>query len=119
MLLASGAGPKADLVWAAEKAEGLGLFIRSLVGLDRQAAIEAFGDYLDGSKFTVDQVRFVNLIVDELTANGVMEPRRLFESPYTDHAPTGPDRLFPAEDLDVIVDILHDVKERARPGGAA
>lgn len=31
---------------------GLGLFIRSLVGLDRQAAAEAFGAYLYGAKFT-------------------------------------------------------------------
>jgi type I restriction enzyme R subunit len=119
MLLASGAGQKVDIVWAAEKAEGLGLFIRSLVGLDHQAATEAFGHYLDGSKFTVDQIRFVNLIVDELTANGLMEPRRLFESPYIDHAPTGPDFLFPDTDVDVIVEILHEIKDRARPAGVA
>jgi type I restriction enzyme R subunit len=119
MLLASGAGQKADIESATEKAEGLGLFIRSLVGLDHQAAIEAFGHYLDGSKFTVDQIRFVNLIVDELTANGVMEPRRLFESPYTDHAPTGPDFLFRDADVDVIVEILHEVKDRARPESVA
>lgn len=119
MLLASGAGQKVDIVWAAEKAEGLGLFIRSLVGLDRQAATEAFSHYLDGSKFTVDQIRFVTLIVDELTANGIMEPQRLFESPYTDRAPTGPDVLFPDTDVDVIVEILHEVKDRARPAGVA
>ena len=76
-------------------------------------------DYLDGTRFTADQIRFVNLIVDELTANGVMEPGRLFESPYTDHAPTGPDFFFPDADVDVIVDILHDVKQRALPIGAA
>ena len=119
MLLASGAGQKVDIVWATEKAEGLGLFIRSLVGLDHQVATEAFGHYLDGSKFTVDQIRFVNLIVDELTANGLMEPRRLFESPYTDRAPTGPDFLFPDTDVDVIVEILHEIKDRARPAGVA
>ena len=50
---------------------------------------------LDGSRFSADQIHFVNLIVDELTANGIMEPVRLFEPPYTDHAPTGPDYFFP------------------------
>jgi type I restriction enzyme R subunit len=64
-------------------------------------------------------VRFVSMIVDELTANGLMEPRRLFESPYTDGAPTGPDFLFPDADVEVMVDILHDVKHRALPIGAA
>ncbi|MDN5930323.1 MAG: DEAD/DEAH box helicase family protein, partial [Pseudonocardia sp.] len=119
MLLASGAGQQGDIIWAAEKSGGLGLFIRSLVGLDHQAATEAFSRFLDGSTCTVDQIRFVNLIIDELTANGVMEPRRLFESPYTDRAPTGPEFFFPESDVTVIVDILHEVKDRARPEGVA
>ncbi len=38
-----------------------------------------------------------------------------FESPYTDHAPTGPDFVFPDSDVDVIVQILHDVKAHAVP----
>lgn len=63
--------------------------------------------------FSIDQVRFVSLIVDELTANGVMEPARLFESPYTDHGHV--DIVFP-NDLDAIVDILNDVKAHAVPG---
>ena len=113
ILLAAG-GQRADIVWATEKSGGLGLFIRSLVGLDRFAAVEAFAGYLDGSKFSVDQVRFVHLIVDELTTNGVVEPQRLFESPYTDHAPTGPDFVFPnPADVHVIVETLNDVKRTA------
>ncbi|MBW0114105.1 DEAD/DEAH box helicase family protein [Pseudonocardia abyssalis] len=115
MLLASGAGP-VDASWVAD--QGLGVFIRSIVGLDHQAATEAFGHYLDGSRFTVHQIRFVHLIINELTSNGVVEPRRLFESPYTDHAPTGPDALFPEADVEVIVDILHEVRNRARAGVA-
>jgi type I restriction enzyme R subunit len=115
ILLASGAGARVDIAWAAEKTGGLGLFVRSLVGLDRGAASEAFGRYLDGSEFSVDQVRFVSLIVEELTANGVIEPGRLFESPYTDHAPTGPDFFFPYADVELIVDILRDVKAHAVP----
>lgn len=118
MLVAAG-GERVDIIWAAERTGGLGLFIRSLVGLDRQAATEAFGHFLDGTKFTVDQVRFVQLIVEELISNGVMEPRRLFESPYTDHAPTGPDVFFPDADLRVIVETLNDIKEHAMPSGAA
>ncbi|OHV05119.1 DEAD/DEAH box helicase family protein [Mycobacterium talmoniae] len=117
MLADSGAGEAADIAQAAEQAHGLGLFIRSLVGLDRQVAIEAFGNYLDGAKFSVDQIRFVNLIVDELTANGLMDPARLYESPFTDHAPTGPEGVFPEGDVDNIVDILCTVKANAVPAG--
>ncbi|MEX1909441.1 DEAD/DEAH box helicase family protein [Janibacter sp. Y6] len=118
MLLASGAGAAADVERAAEEARGLGLFVRSLVGLDREAAMEAFGAYLDASRFDIHQVRFVQLIVEELTANGVMTPGRLFESPYTDHAPTGPDGLFDGGDVDEIVEILRAVESRAQPVGA-
>ncbi len=118
MLVAAG-GQQVDIAWGSEQTGGLGLFIRSLVGLDRQAATEAFAHYLDGTRFSVDQVRFVSMIVDEVTANGVMEPRRLFESPYTDRAPTGPDYVFPDADVEVIVEILHDVKARAVPSDAA
>ena len=115
MLLASGAGSKADIDLAAEQAHGLGTFVRSLVGLDREAALEAFARYLDGSRFSIDQIRFIHLIADELTANGVMDAGRLYESPYTDRAPSGIDFLFSDSDVNVIVEILDDVKARARP----
>ena len=62
--------------------------------------------FLDGTAFTAEQIRFVALIVDELTRNGRMDPGRLYESPYTDHAPAVPDSLFPALDVDDIVSIL-------------
>ncbi|MFI7059857.1 DEAD/DEAH box helicase family protein [Kribbella sp. NPDC050124] len=115
MLLTSGAGQEAEIQRAVEQSRGLGLFIRQLVGLDREAAMEAFGTYLDTGRFTVEQIRFVNLIIEELTTNGVVEPRRLFESPYTDHAPTGPDLLFPKDHVAVIVNILDQVKSHALP----
>ena len=115
MLIDSGTGEPADIAQAKEQSQGLGLFIRSLVGLDREAAVEAFGAYLDGAKFTADQIRFINLIVNELTANGVVEPARLYESPYIDHAPTGPDTVFPEADVDNIVHILNTVRANASP----
>mgnify|MGYP000215102791 CR=1 FL=1 len=115
MLVASGAGQKTDVAWVSERAGGLGVFVRGLLGLDRAAAAEAFAHFLDEGKFTVEQIRFVNLIVDELTSNGVVEPGRLFESPYTDYAPTGPDLVFPDEQVEVIVETLHQIKRTAVP----
>jgi type I restriction enzyme R subunit len=119
MLVASGAGEKVDIAWVSERAGGLGIFIRGLVGLDREAAVQAFADFLDEGKFTLEQIRFVNLIVDELTKNGVVEPGRLFESPYTDYAPTGPDVYFGDAQVEVIVETLHHIKQTAVPSGVA
>jgi type I restriction enzyme R subunit len=90
-----------------------------MVGLDPEAAAEACGSYLVGTSFNTDQIRFINLIVTELTANGVVEPSRLYESPYTDRAPTGPDAMFGEADVDNIVAILNTVHASAAPGGEA
>lgn len=57
MLAASGAATK-DIEQARRSAHGLGLFIRSLVGLDREAATEAFGEFLAGRTLTANQIHF-------------------------------------------------------------
>lgn len=108
MLVASGAGGPEDITRAAEESQGLGLFIRSLVGLDREAATEAFSEFLTDSRFSAAEIRFIQLIVEHLTANGVMEARRLYEAPFTDSAPTGPDFLFNDDAVDCIVLILYE-----------
>lgn len=114
LLAASGAGSSDDIERAREESQGLGLFIRSLVGLDREAAAEAFSEFLTDSRFTAAEIRFVQLIVEHLTANGVMEARRLYEAPFTDHAPTGPDQLFAEADIDRMIVILDTVRAHAQ-----
>jgi len=113
MLVDSGAGGPEHIARAIEEAHGLGLFIRSLVGLDREAATEAFSEFLTDSRFSAAEIRFIQLIVEHLTANGVMEARRLYEAPFTDHAPTGPDSLFSDSDIDRLVDVLERVRAHA------
>lgn len=93
-LVASG-GQQVDIAWATEQGAGLGIFVRNLVGLDRSAAIKAFEHYLDGTKFSADQVRFVNLVVDELTKNGVMEPARSSSRHTATTPPPAPTTSFP------------------------
>lgn len=115
ILAESGAGSPEDLARAREESQGLGLFIRSLVGLDKEAATEAFSEFLTESRYSATEIRFIQLIVDELTANGVVPASRLYEPPFTDHAPTGPDMLFPGADGDRLFVILDEVRSTARP----
>jgi type I restriction enzyme R subunit len=93
--------------------KSLGLFIRSLVGLDRAAAQKTFGEFLDGSRHNANQIRFVNLIIEHLTRNGVMDPGQLYESPYTDASPAGLDGLFDDAEAERIVFILEEVRKNA------
>ena len=62
---------------------------------------------------TPNQIEFINLIVQHLTQNGVMEPARLYESPFTDISPQGPDTLFPSEKVSRIVEVLAEIRQGA------
>jgi type I restriction enzyme R subunit len=92
---------------------GLGLFIRSLVGLDREAAKQALGSFMDGRTLTANQIEFVNLVIDHLTERCVMDPRRLYESPFTDFDDQGVTGVFSVDDAKMLVTLLQDVQRRA------
>lgn len=115
ILVESGTGSPEDIARAREESQGLGLFVRSLVGLDKEAATEAFSEFLTDATYTATEIRFIQLIVDELTVNGVVPASRLYEAPFTDYAPTGPDMLFPGADGDRLFVILDEVRSNARP----
>ena len=96
----------------AARREGLGLFITSLVGLDRQAAMKAFESFLRGRDLNSDQQEFITMIIEELTRAGIMEPGRLFKSPYIDIAPTGIQSLF-GQSAPELTRILESLKRSA------
>ena len=65
-------------------AGGLGLFLRSLTGLDRKAAKEAFSTLCEGRALPAAQIDFLDMAINHLTERGVIEPRLFYESPFTD-----------------------------------
>ncbi len=113
MLTDSGVGAAGDIRRAAAEAHGLGLFVRSLVGLDRQAAKEALAGFLDGKTLNANQIEFVNLIVDHLTEHGVMAAAMLYESPFTDLTPRGPEALFTSAQVDELLAAIEQVRQSA------
>jgi len=113
MLAESGVGKMEDISLAKADSHGLGLFVRSLVGMDREAAKQALAGFLSARALSANQIEFVNLIVNRLTEHGVMEASALYESPFTDLTPQGPDGLFTSAQVDELVRVLDQVKATA------
>jgi type I restriction enzyme R subunit len=109
----AGIGDPELLATAAQQAQGLGLFVRGLVGMDRGAAKEAFADFLAPRTLTANQIEFIDMIIEALTEQGVVAVARLYESPFTDVAPRGPEELFGAEDVVELLRVLDEVRARA------
>ena len=63
----------------------LGEFVREIVGLDMNAAKEAFAEYLNSADLDSRQIYFVNQIVEYIVHNGMMKDLSVLqESPFTD-----------------------------------
>lgn len=91
---------------------GLGLFIRSLVGLDREAAKRALAGFMEGRTFNANQIEFIDMIIDHLTERGIMEPKTLYESPFTDFDDMGISGLFQENEIRLLIRILNDIRGR-------
>jgi type I restriction enzyme R subunit len=91
---------------------GLPRFVRTLVGLDRETAKGAFAQFLDGRRLNADQLEFLDLIIDHLTARGVMDPSLLYESPFTDFDSKGVEGVFEPNDVVSLVHVLRSIEPK-------
>lgn len=63
----------------------LGEFVREIVGMDMNAAKEAFSEYLNDAHLDSRQIYFVNQIVEYIVHNGVLKDLSVLqEPPFTD-----------------------------------
>jgi type I restriction enzyme R subunit len=113
MLLQAGIATEPDIERARELSAGFGLFVRSLVGLDREAAKEAFGEFLSGNTASANQIEFINMLIDHLTEHGAVAPELLYQSPFTDLSARGPDGIFSSAQVTRVIAILKDIRRNA------
>jgi type I restriction enzyme, R subunit len=112
-LVESGVATTDDLTKAKEECRGLGLFVRSLVGLDREAAKTALARFIADKTLKANQIEFLNMIVDHLAEHGWIDAQLLYESPYTDFSPRGVEGVFTSLEVDELVEILNEIGQRA------
>ncbi|NLB59114.1 MAG: hypothetical protein GX805_11745 [Gammaproteobacteria bacterium] len=91
----------------------LTVFIRSLVGLDRNVAKQAFAAFLDDSRYSATQIRFVETIIDRLAHSGVIDPGQLYEPPFTAFHYEGVEGTFGDSDAEGIFGIIEEIDQRA------
>ena len=113
MLHESEVGSPEQIERAKADSAGLGLFVRSLVGLDRAAVQEAFSSFVQGTTMRPNQIEFLEMMIEHLQEHGVMEAGRLYEPPYTDLNERGLDGVFDGADADHIVKIVEGIHRRA------
>jgi type I restriction enzyme R subunit len=93
--------------------EPLGIFIRSIIGLDTKAAQDAFSEFLQAGNLRADQMTFIQNIITYLTKNGTIEPSMLFESPFTDMNDQGLIGIFEDNEAHKVINIIERINENA------
>lgn len=91
----------------------LGKFIRSIIGLDVQAAKLAFGEILNNQTLNTQQIRFMDAIINFLNVKGIIEPSMLFEAPFTDINSNGIGGLFDDIAATRIISLLEKISHNA------
>ncbi|MGW0855681.1 DEAD/DEAH box helicase family protein [Streptomyces sp. NPDC002690] len=94
---------------------GLGLFVRGLCGLDRQAAQDAFESFHVGRQLGSRRLDFLRLIIDTVAKRGILGLGDLYEDSFADLAPSGPDDLFTGEELEILKGVFEELRRTARP----
>jgi type I restriction enzyme, R subunit len=94
----------------------LGSFIRSIVGLDLSAANAAFGSFVNNPTLNAAQIRFVNMIIQYLSTNGVITTDKLFEPPFTEINSNGLLGVFGQTQAQEVVQLINEVNQKAMVG---
>lgn len=91
----------------------LGRLVRSVVGLDRNAAKAAFGQFLSEAPLHPDQITFLDEVVNYLVKNGVMEPKVMFDTPFTNINDQGVLGVFGEKESKKIVETIQQINRNA------
>lgn len=93
----------------------LGEFIRSIIGLDVNAAQEAFAEFISAGDLRADQMTFINAIISYLTKNGTIDKGMLFQPPFTNIHDQGLLGVFKEANATKVINLLDRLNRNALP----
>ena len=88
-----------------------GLLVRKLVHLDREAAMEAFADFLNDQSLNEQQISFVKRVVNYVVDNGYMEPQALMQPPFD--RPKSFVRMFTTQQQRNLLTAINTIRDNA------
>ena len=91
----------------------LGVLVRSIVGLNPNAAKTAFAEFLAEAPLHPDQITFLNEVVEYLIKNGVMELKTMFETPFTHRHDQGVAGIFDEAMSKKVIELVRHINENA------
>lgn len=91
----------------------LGKFIRSIVGLEIQAANTAFSEFIQRGNLKADQMTFIKNIISFLERNGTIDKAMLFEPPFTNINDQGLMGVFDDADSRRVISIIEVINSNA------
>lgn len=91
----------------------LGVFVRSIVGLDIQAAQAVFAEFIQAGNLSADQMTFINNIIRYLSKNGVIDKAMLFQPPFTHIHQDGLVGVFDENQVGQVIQLVNRVNENA------
>ncbi|MCB1186895.1 DEAD/DEAH box helicase family protein [bacterium] len=111
LLIAEGIASEQEINQATLDSGGFGRLVRSLVGMDRETAIEAFSAFINDVNATPNQIEMLYMIIEQYCEHGSFDARQLFASPFTDVAPRGPQEVFRDGKLDALLAVISEINE--------
>ncbi len=91
----------------------VGYLVRSVVGLDRNAAKAAFAEFLSEAPLHPDQITFLDEVVNYLAKNGIMEPKTVFDNPFTNINDQGVIGVFGEDASKKIIERIQSINDNA------
>lgn len=94
----------------------LGVFVRSILGMDSTAARDAFSVFLSHAPLPSVQIEFLKDLFRLLTVNGRVNPEMLFEQPFKKFHSDGVAGVFSSDVSRQIIEIVRNVNDGAVAG---